>query len=482
MNENMKTPGKTPFLINSSRRTFLKAAGLGSAATMVSPLSCFNRTGYPEPMHLGKNESSNDSIQTDVLVIGAGASGIPAAIAAARGGARVILIEEDEVPGGAPVDMYVAMLCGGPRVGIFKEMVDLLDRDFDLTADPIGQRHTDRWFMPSAYMQAITRMLKAENNLIFIGGSPVINVLLSEGGNRNLIRGVSISGPDGKIRNIEAKVVIDATGTGIIAAMAGCEYFYGTEAKSTYNEPVGPEQSNNEVQLCTLMLVSQRLNPEGIIDFEKLTGPRDPGVGSARPALIDKIRQRNIGTYLHWAGTVRCNDTRDPEEICKSYQQAMEIIEEDVAYLYENGYVAHIAPRLGIREVRRIIGDKVLTVNDLINPQWPEDVIAVGKYGLDSWGATYLKEQRISMHAHGYGLPYRILLTKSMENLFVVGKSVSSTHLAQSAVRVQPIVSQMGQAAGTAAALSVQNKTDIRSIDIKELQHKLKGAGMIKKD
>jgi hypothetical protein len=477
----MKTSGKIPFYIRSTRRNFLKAVGLGSAATLISPLNSAFGTGFPEPLHPGRNESLNDAIQTDVLVAGAGASGIPAAIAAARGGARVILIEEDGVPGGAPVDMYVAMLCGGPRVGIFKEMVDLLDMDFDLTADPIGQRHTDRWFMPSAYIQVITRMLKAESNLIFIGGSPVINVAVSDGGYRNLIRGVSIFGPDGKIRNIEAKIVIDATGTGIVAAMAGCEYLYGTEARNTYNEPAGPEQSNDEVQLCTLMLVSQRLNPEGKIDFKKLTGPRDPGVGSTRPALIDRIRQRNIGTYLHWAGTVSCNDTRDPEEISKSHQKAMEVIEEDVAHLYENGYVAHIAPRLGIREVRRIIGDKVLTVNDLINPQWPEDVIAVGKYGLDSWGATYLKEQKISMPDYGYGLPYSILLTRGMENLLVVGKSVSSTHLAQSAVRVQPIVSQMGQAAGTAAAMSIKSKTDIRSVDIKELQQKLKETGMLNK-
>ena len=72
-----------------------------------------------------------ETIQTDVLVVGAGSSGIPAAIAAARQGAKVVLLEEDFVPGGAPVDMYVAMLCGGPRVGIYREMAEHLNAGHD---------------------------------------------------------------------------------------------------------------------------------------------------------------------------------------------------------------------------------------------------------------------------------------------------------------------------------------------------------------
>lgn len=465
--------------MKSDRRNFLKFTGMGSVAALLPSCSDTFRDRSPLPVYLGRNESLADSIKTDVLVIGAGASGVPAAIAAARTGVRVILVEEDMIPGGGPVDNYVAMLCGGPRVGIFKEMVDILDREYDLTGAPPEERWYERWFMPSAWLQVIIRKLKAESNLHFMGGRPVVKVLLSEGGKRNIIRGVSVFGPDGSTRNIEAEVVIDATGNGIVATMAGCEYLYGTEARSTYNEPAGPEKSSHDVQSCTLMLISQRLYPEARINLEKLKAPRDPGAGLVGREPIEIIRKRNIGTYLHWAGTVRCKDTRDPEEICKAHLEALEIIEKDVAHLVENGYVAHIAPKLGVREIRRVIGDKVLTVNDLINPDWPEDVIAVGNYGLDSWGATYLKDQKITLPENGYGLPYGMLISRDMENLFVVGKCVSATHLGMSAVRVQPIVSQMGQAAGTAAAMCVNNKTDIRSVDISGLQQKLKEAGML---
>jgi hypothetical protein len=304
-------------------------------------------------------------------------------------------------------------------------------------------------------------------------------VLLSEGGSKNIIRGVSIPGRDGKLRNIEAPVVIDATGTGIVATMAECQYFYGTEAKSTYNEPVGPETPNNDVQSVTLMMVSQRLDPKAVIDLESLNDPRDPGAGLVGREPIDLIRKRNIGTYLHWAGTVRCSDTRDPIELGKSHIEAMQKIEKDVAHLLQNGYIAHIAPKLGVREIRRITGDKVLTVNDLINTKWPDDAVAVGNYGLDSWGASYLKGHKITLPENGYGLPYGMFVAKDMENLYVIGKCISASHLAQGAVRVQTIVSQMGQAIGTAAAMCVRNKSDIRSVDIQELQKKLKYAGML---
>lgn len=465
--------------MKSNRRNFIKYAGLGSASVLFSPLINAAPDNIPGPIQLRRYERLKDSLKTDVLVIGAGASGVPAAIAAARGGASVILIEDDLIPGGAPVDNYVSMLCGGPRVGIFKEMVDMLDRDYDMTKVRQDQRWYERWFMPSAWLRVISDKMNAEKNLRFMGGSPVVNVLISEGENRNNIRGVRVFGKDGRMRDIEAKVVIDATGSGIVATLAGCEYFYGSEAKSIYNEPIGPEKSSDEVQLCTLMMVSQRLDPAAKIDLEKLTNPRDPAVGLVGREPLDEIYRQDTGTYLQWAGTVRCKDTRDPDEVNRAQSEALEAIEEDVAYLYENGYVAHIAPKLGVREIRRIVGEKIFTVNDLINPSWPDDVVATGNYGLDSWGASYLKDHEISLPDAGYGLPYSMFITKGMENLFVVGKCVSSTHLGMSAIRVQPIAAQMGEAAGTAAGMAVKNNTDIRSIEVAELQEKLRKSGLM---
>ena len=91
-----------------------------------------------------------------------------------------------------------------------------------------------------------------------------------------------------------------------------------------------------------------------------------------------------------------------------------------------------------------MVGDHVLTVNDLMGPKRPEDSVAVGTYGVDTWGQPEYDKHPIPLTPGGYGIPLRALLTKGMENLMVVGKCLSATHLAMSAVRVQCIVGSDG--------------------------------------
>lgn len=416
-----------------------------------------------QPKVIGQQADLKDAVRTQVLVVGAGASGVPAALAAARAGAKVILLEEDSVPGGCPVDMYVTMPCGGPIVGIYLEMLQNLNRDFHLTGEPRAQCELGPIFTPSAYVQVISRMIRNEPNLQLWCRAPMAETLVSEG-SRNRVRGVTVRRDDGRLQTIEADVVIDATGLGLVAAKAGCECLYGTDAKSDFNEPIGPDERSNQVQVCTLMLLAQRLRPEAKIDLGKLVGP---------------CASDGINAALSWAGTVPCQDTRDPIEVAKSQAEALQKIEKEVAYLYGNGYVAHIAPKLGVRETRRVMGDHVLSVNDLISPKRRDDTVALGNYGLDSWGDKHgAFGAKVTLTPDGYGIPLVALLTKGMDNLMVVGKSLSATHLAMSAVRVQCIVAQMGQAAGVAAAMAVSKATSLRSVPIDEIQAKLKADGI----
>jgi ribulose 1,5-bisphosphate synthetase/thiazole synthase len=422
-------------------------------------------TAEARPRVVRSRAEMKNAIRTQVLVVGAGASGVPAAIAAARTGAKVLLLEDDQVPGGAPVDMYVSMPCGGPQVGIYAEMVKAMDRDFHLRGEPREKVKVGPFFMPSAYVAVISRMIRAESNIVMRCSAPVTDVLVSEG-SRNRIRGVTVRRFDGNIETIEADVVIDATGFGLVAALAGCECRYGTEARSEFNEPVGPEKPTDQVQLCTLMLLNQRVLPDAKFDGSKLTGMVCYGDGH--------------NANLQWAGTVRCQDTLSLAAITKSYQEALQKVEKDVAYLYKCGFATHAAPKLGVRETRRVVGDYVMTVNDLISPKRAEDTVAVGTYPLDAWGDDHgsMGKAKLSLTPGGYGIPLRSLLAKGMENLMVVGKCLSATHLAMSAVRVQPIAAQMGQAAGVTAALAVSKGTNLRSVSLKAIQSKLKAGGI----
>ena len=109
--------------MKNTRRDFLKMTTVGLAGCMIPSLA----TATTVKKGVSARSSVYDSVQYDVVVVGAGASGIPAAIAAARQGAKVALVEEDLLPGGAPVDQFVTYLCGGPRVGIYLEMIQGLN-------------------------------------------------------------------------------------------------------------------------------------------------------------------------------------------------------------------------------------------------------------------------------------------------------------------------------------------------------------------
>jgi hypothetical protein len=426
-----------------------------------------------------------EEIDTDVLVIGAGASGVPAAIAAAREGARVVLLDEDAVPGGAPVDMFVAMLCGGPRVGVYREMARLLNAKHDLSGRPdpdfgdAGDNGRNHWYLPSSFVLAITAMMRAEKNLRFIGNARPTEILLTEKSaeGRGRVQGAVVRcGPE-KLVRIRATVTIDATGTAEAVALAGFRTMYGREARSDYGEPIGPDQADTRVQRCTWMYVSQRIRPDAVMHPDKLKN---------RGFIEDKIDhwvgedpetpKRNAGIYLHWGATVECRDTRDPVAVAAAQQQALEILEPDRAWLLENGFAVHLAPRLGVREVRRVLGEHVITVTDLKSGKMPDDVIAMSDYGLDAWGES-IKPEDIRLPRSG--IPYRALIPKDADGMLVAGKSISGTHLAASSYRVQPIVASIGTAAGIAAAMAVGKRTGIRDIGIGGLQARLHELGVL---
>ena len=413
----------------------------------------------------------SDAINCDVLVVGAGASGIPAAIAAARHGARVILLEEDMVPGGAPVDMSVAMLCGGPRVGIFREMAQQLNNSHNLTGSPVenfvdGADGRDYWYMPGSYLQVLRGMMNAEKNLTLICGSPVSRALVSNDGNRRRVNGVTVDTPGGISRTYTAPVTIDATGTGLIAALAGCEIQYGRNARSDFNEAYGPDQADNHVQPCTWMFISQRLCPDAKLPDEML----GKGLVESNYGWIQKdetmVNERKAGTYLHWGATVKCSDTRDAFLVAQAQDEALTKLIPMINLMNKNGFMVHLAPKLGIRESRRVMGEAVVTATDLLASRFPDDTIAHCGFFLDAWG-EHDKLPRTDVLA---GIPYGALVPRGTEGLLIAGKAISGTHLAMSAYRVQPIMASVGAGAGIAAAMTSTLKTDIRNISIPELK------------
>jgi len=407
-------------------------------------------------------------METDVLVVGAGASGIPAAIGAARAGARVLLIEEDPVVGGAPVDAYVSSFCGTPITGVVKEIDDTL-------RGAHGLGGITRFSLPVAWQRCFAELLSRERRLDVLLGARAVDVLPAAKEGR-AVGGVRVGADTAPPLAIRAKVTIDATGSGAVAVKAGCTAMYGREAKDDFGEDHARAARDNVVQDCTWMYFSQQLGGGPCFDMMRLSaaaGVLVDGVGWFHNAP-DKAMAANPRLFLHWGCAVKCEDVRDPIAVARAQDEALRAMERDHAMLREAGYAVYLAPRLGVRESNRILGEHVVSECDLMSGEFPDDTVAVGMYELDIWGGD---DDGGIVHGRmpPYGIPYRAMVPKGVDGLLLAGKAISGTHVAMSAYRVMPIVGAAGQAAGVAGALCVQQAKQPRDIDPADIRRILTG-------
>jgi len=404
--------------------------------------------------------------QTDVLVIGGGASGIPAAIGAARAGARVVLVEEDPTPGGAAVDQFVSMPGGGPRSGVVAEMLQRLEHRYALTPRPVD-RWWDFWYLPSDMMRVGVEMLTAEANLTLLCPARVNRLTTTEADGRTRVNGALVPDMTGRERAIRAHVVIEATGSGRLAEDVGCEARYGEDAKRDFNESIAPDERSDLVQQCTWMYISQRIGRLAG-DDDWFPKAMEPGHGGSKSARRQKCDEPQAGMYLHWGCRVECRDTRDPIALAASQREGLAQMKPALDELRQRGWSVHLAPKLGVRESRRILGEHVITADDLIEGRVPDDSVYCTMRGFDLW-----RKGKDQMSAYPpvkpYGIPYRALVPRGVDGLFVVGKAMSGTHLALSAYRTQPLLGQIGQAAGVAAAMCAEGGMQPRSVVFDDL-------------
>ncbi len=418
--------------------------------------------------------AEHDDLTADVLVVGAGASGLPAAIGAARAGAKVICIEEDPVIGGAPSDYYVCLFYGRPITGIVAELEQLLKTKYAPT--PRAQ-----FFLPSGYQRAWRELIAAERTLHVLPGARATGVLHE--GSAGRARGVTVEISPGHAFRIGSTVTIDATGSGIVSDLAGCAVMYGREDRSEFGEPHAPEAADDRAQACTWMYFTQGI--PGIEDKPRARGVH-VNVGIPARGEDDLPRpkpvlpgERDPELYLHWGCAVECRDTRDPVALAEAHAKAYDAMEPDLRSLEEAGYAVHLAPRIGVRECRRIRGEYVITENDIAGGFFPDDTIAVADYGFDDWRPHRVSEARGNVDEFGvatarYGIPYRALVPRGVDGLLAVGKCMSGTHIAQSSFRVMPIAGSTGQAAGVAAALCARHRVEPRDLDPEDVRAALR--------
>ncbi len=407
----------------------------------------------------------------DVIVVGGGFAGVAAAIASARDGAKTLLVEKGNALGGAAVNSLVMPFMpftteiNGEKVelsqGIFKKICSLLKE---------RNAYDIRKFSEEE-LKYILQELLTDFGVEILYHSYLHSVQKVDG----KITSLTFSTVNGAIE-LEADYFIDTTGDAQLAFLAGCPVVVGRE-KDNLCQPmtlcfrVGNVDVDKVYSQYSLMQEKYKEN----LAKGKFINPRED-------VLVFKTTTPNV---LHFNTTrvvkknpVNVFEKTEAELIArKQVFEVYKFLKENIEGM-ENSFLMSTAQEIGVRESRMIIGDYVLTEQDCRNFTKFDDGIAVCNYDID----IHNPEGSGTSHYYFpkgeyYTIPYRSLIPKTVDNLLVAGRCISSDHGAQASYRIMPTVCNIGEAAGTAIAQAVKNKTSVREIDTKKLRETLLSYG-----
>lgn len=393
----------------------------------------------------------------DLCVAGGGTAGTAAAIAAARRGHRVILLEEGNCLGGIStaggVNEWFAATAG---VGdIFARIRDELDR---------GAMIRDRFF--SGELLKIAWQAEAERAGVTIQFHAS---LCDARTSAQRIHSVSWASC-GTLYETNARFFIDATGEGDLAAAAGAPFMLGD-----------PEFGRTLHMSLTFSLVDTGSPvtpylPEGWPPIQ--TDHELPGLRALAPLPDGRIYGNMTKVMGH--------DPTDPASLSKAECEARRQLTRVVHYLQRTRFPNHAlsgsGATIGIREGRRIEGDHILRGEEILaapDGLTFDDGIAVATSQIDFHSLTKPGNDGWRQRVAPYSIPYRCILVKGLENLLTAGKCISGDQVAHSTYRMTPTCCMLGQAAGTAAALAIeQDLADLRGVDLQQLRGELSARGL----
>lgn len=411
--------------------------------------------------------------QWDALVVGGGLTGVAAAVAARRQGLEVLLLEKAGFLGGAPGTMLInpfmpySTTVDGQRFalsrGFFAELQELL-------REVGGYQGPGREDIHEEYLKlALDRLVVREGVRVLFHAT-----LCGVEKSGETIVALQAATKAGTLR-FTARRYIDCTGDADLAVLAGCPYQLGrgdglcqpmTLCFRIGNVDIPVFRENRQLMQDRY----KQLKAEG-----KIKNPRENVL--VFNTLVDGM--------LHFNTTrvVRHNPV-DPLDVTRAEMAAREQMFEIYHFLreqvpgFEHSQLVYSAGEIGVRESRKIVGEYVLTQEDLMACTKFPDRIAAGNYDID----IHNPEGSGTSHYYfapgtWYTIPYRSLLPLKAGNLLVAGRCISATHEAQASIRILPIVATLGQAAGVATAVSLRAGVAPREADVAEIQRILTREG-----
>jgi hypothetical protein len=388
-------------------------------------------------------------LECDLLVAGGGLAGVCASIAAARHGAKVVLVQDRSRLGGnssSEVKMHVVGAnCHKGRAGWREGGLIEEFRLEDAARNP--HRCFELWdlmlYDKVASEPNITLLLETTLYSARKKGDRITTVLARCDKSETLYR-------------ISARLFCDSTGDSRLALEAGAEMRSGREARSEFNESLAPEGADEQTLGSSILFTSRQ--------YEKPMPFVPPKW--ARKVTKEHLRMRRFSSWeygywwIEWGGhldTIRDNE-QIRHELLSIVMGVWDYIKNSDEYpSAANWALDWVGMMPGKRGSRRIVGDVMLTEHDLLTVREWEDAVAIGGWPLDDhppggFDRADLPPNIVKRPPEVYSIPLRALYSKNISNLFMAGRNISCTHAAFTSTRVMATCAVIGQAVGTAAA------------------------------
>lgn len=402
-----------------------------------------------------------NNLNTDICIIGGGMSGICAAISAARHGAKVVLMHDRPVLGGnasSEIRMWICGAHGCRETGILEEIQ--LENLYRNTAPNY-----------SIWDSVLYEKVRFEKNIELLMNCSCLDAEM-DGNNIKSITGWQLTTETW--HTVTAKIFIDCSGDSILAPLTGAMYRVGRETRNEFNESIEPKVADKKTMgMSCLFQIRETDKKQKFI----------PPVWANKYLNDDDLpfREHHLDSNFWWIELGGEDDSiHDTEKIKDELLKIAFGVWDHIKNHGDHGADTYVIDWLGFlpgkRESRRYIGDYILAQNDIEGEGRFSDIIAFGGWSMDDHhpaGFNYKDAYPTIFHEapSPYGIPYRCLYSRNIENLMFAGRNISVTHAALSSTRVMGTCSILGQAAGTAAAIATAKGLTPRIVYENEITH-----------
>ena len=422
----------------------------------------------------------------DVVVLGGGPAGIAAAVAAARAGRSTLLVERYGFLGGMGTAAGVTNFCGlhANVHGEIRQVVHGVADDLLARIDRLGGLNQPHALFGKTVAQAYdTAAYKiAADDLMLAAGVSVLFHAVGAGvvmASPRHVQALLVETKSGRFA-VRSRAFIDCSGDGDLAAWTGAAFEKGDgHGNMLYPSTmfrlngVDPERAGKAWEVIPRLMAQAQA--EGRYKF-----PRKGAI--VRPQKSGIEWRVNLTQLANPQGNAM--DGTDAVELSEAEVLGRRQIADVAGFLkevagFENSYIVDIAPQVGIRETRRVLGEYMLTESDVLECASFDDTIGVNGWPLELHlkGDVEFRWPKIPESRGFNHLPYRMTVPPALDNLWVAGRCASMTHEAQSAARVTGACFVMGQAAGTAAGLALKSGCSAGRVDVPLLQARLENDG-----